>query len=55
MIFLWRHGIHLAEMLWLEELAPVMGEADRSDFLFVAAPLAIEGGTASPINPVAVL
>lgn len=51
MIFLWRHGIHLAEMLWLEELA----ETGRTDFLFVAAPLRIEGGTASPINPLAVL
>ncbi|MCW2883382.1 MAG: hypothetical protein QOE54_1493 [Streptosporangiaceae bacterium] len=51
MIFLWRHGIHLAEMLWLEELA----EAGRTDFLFIAAPLVIEGGTGSPINPIAVL
>lgn len=51
LILLWRHGIHLAEMLWLEELAAT----GRTDFLFVAAPLAIEGGTASPINPVAVL
>jgi kynurenine formamidase len=51
LIFLWRHGIHLAEMLWLEELST----AGRTEFLFVAAPLAIEGGTGSPINPVAVL
>jgi kynurenine formamidase len=51
LIFLWRHGIHLAEMLWLDELA----ETGRTEFLFVAAPLAIEGGTGSPINPVAVL
>jgi kynurenine formamidase len=51
MILLWRHGIHLAEMLWLEELA----ETGRTDFLFAAAPLAIEGGTASPITPIAVL
>jgi kynurenine formamidase len=55
MIFLWRHGIHLAEMLWLEDLAPAMSETARTDFLFMAAPLAIEGGTGSPINPVAVL
>ena len=51
LIFLWRYGIHLAEMLWLEELA----ETGSTDFLFVAAPLAIEGGTGSPINPVAIL
>jgi kynurenine formamidase len=55
LILLWRHGIHLAEMLWLEDLAGALGEADRTDFLFLAAPLAIEGGTASPINPIAVL
>lgn len=84
MIFLWRHGIHLAEMLWLEDLAtalaplpppeasrPGTGNADepatgdpggdgasrveRRDFVFVAAPLKIEGGTGSPINPLAIL
>ena len=48
---LWRYGIPIAEMLWLEELAA----AGRRDFLFIAAPLAIEGGTASPVNPLAVL
>jgi kynurenine formamidase len=53
LIFLWRHGVYLAEMLWLEELpAALNGEPD---FLFVAAPLAIEGGTGSPITPVAIL
>ncbi|WP_019634066.1 cyclase family protein [Actinomadura atramentaria] len=51
LILLWRHGVPLLEMLWLEELAG----AGRTDFLFLAAPLRIEGGTASPITPVAVL
>ncbi|HEX2316014.1 MAG TPA: cyclase family protein [Thermomonospora sp.] len=51
LVLLWRHGIHLAEMLWLEELAAT----GRRDFLFVAAPLAVEGGTGSPLTPVAVL
>jgi len=51
MIFLWRHGIYLAEMLWLEELAI----AGQKEFLFIAAPLAIDGGSGSPINPIAVL
>ncbi len=51
LLFLWRHGIHLAELLWLEELAA----AGPAEFLFVAAPLRIEGGTGSPINPLAVL
>jgi kynurenine formamidase len=51
MIFLWRHGIYLIEMLWLEELAA----AGQSTFLFVVAPLKIVGGTGSPVNPLAVL
>jgi kynurenine formamidase len=51
MIFLWRHGIYLIEMLWLEELA----RAGQSSFLFVVAPLKIVGGTGSPVNPLAVL
>lgn len=51
MIFLWRHGIYLMEMLWLEELAR---EAPGS-FLFVVAPLRIVGGTGSSINPLAIL
>jgi kynurenine formamidase len=51
MIFLWRHGIYLIEMLWLEELAA----ASQPTFLFVVAPLKIVGGTGSPVNPLAVL
>ncbi len=55
MIFLWRHGIHLAEMLWLEDLADALAGQARRDFVFIAAPLKIEGGTGSPINPLAIL
>lgn len=51
LLTLWRHGVYLIELLWLEELAA----ADRCDFLFIVAPLAIEGGTASPVTPLAVL
>ncbi|NUR85093.1 MAG: cyclase family protein [Nonomuraea sp.] len=51
LILLHRHGIHLVEMLWLEELAAT----GVSEFLFVAAPLPIRGGTASAVNPLAVL
>ncbi|WP_327086641.1 cyclase family protein [Nonomuraea sp. NBC_01738] len=51
LILLHRHGIHLLEMLWLEDLvAPSPGE-----FLFVAAPLRLSGGTASPVTPLAIL
>jgi kynurenine formamidase len=44
-------GIHIIECLDLEEL----GAARPGEFLFVAAPLKIRGGTASPIRPIAVV
>ena len=44
-------GIHLLEYLDLEELS-----ADRvCEFFFVAAPLRIQGATASPVNPLAIV
>ncbi|MFC3999456.1 cyclase family protein [Nocardiopsis sediminis] len=52
---LWRHGVHLAEMLWLEDLGSAAAASGRPDFLFIALPLPVRGGTGSPINPVAVL
>jgi kynurenine formamidase len=48
-------GIHLLDYLQFEELVPLCAEADRWEFLFVAAPLRVEGGTGSPLNPVAIL
>jgi len=42
-------GIHIIEALNLEELA----QARVCEFLFVAAPLKIRGGTGSPIRPFA--
>jgi len=45
-----KNGVHILEALYLEELA-----ADKVyDFLFMASPLKIIGGTASPVRPVAV-
>jgi kynurenine formamidase len=44
------NGIHIIECLNLEELAT----ARVYEFLFVAAPLKIRGGTGSPIRPIAV-
>jgi len=44
-------GIHIIECLNLEELAA----AGVHEFLFIALPLKIRGGTASPIRPVAVV
>jgi kynurenine formamidase len=47
-------GVHLLDYLHLRELAAVCEEAGRWEFLFVAAPLRIAGGTGSPLNPIAV-
>jgi kynurenine formamidase len=44
------HGIHIIECLNLEELAA----AEITEFLFVAAPLKIRGGTGSPVRPLAI-
>ena len=48
-------GIHLLDYLQFEDLVPRCAEAGRWEFLFVAAPLRIVGGTGSPLNPIAVL
>jgi len=44
------NGIHIIECLNLEDLAA----ARVYEFLFIASPLKLEGGTASPIRPLAV-
>jgi kynurenine formamidase len=44
-------GIHIIECLNLEELSA----SGAAEFLFVAAPLKIRGGTASPIRPIALV
>ncbi|MTD52730.1 cyclase family protein [Amycolatopsis pithecellobii] len=50
-VLLVRHGIPLLEVLDLEHLA----QLGPHDFIFVAVPLKITGGTGSPIRPLAVL
>jgi kynurenine formamidase len=47
-------GMPLLDYLRLEELASVCERSGRWEFLFVAAPLRIEGGTGSPLNPIAI-
>ena len=44
------NGIHIIENLDLEALAA----DDVREFLFVAAPLKLRGGTGSPIRPLAI-
>jgi len=48
-------GIHLLDYLQFEELRPACEGAGRWEFLLVAAPLRIPGGTGSPLNPIAIL
>ncbi|HKT36880.1 MAG TPA: cyclase family protein [Ktedonobacterales bacterium] len=48
-------GVHLLDYLQLEDLRAACEQAGRWEFLFVAAPLRIPGGTGSPINPLAIL
>ena len=48
-------GIHLLDYLQFEDLVPLCEQHERWEFLFVAAPLRISGGTGSPVNPIAIL
>jgi kynurenine formamidase len=48
-------GVHLLDYLQFEDLASACERGGRWEFLFVAAPLRIVGGTGSPLNPIAIL
>jgi kynurenine formamidase len=48
-------GVHLLDYLQFEDLRAACEHAGRWEFLLVAAPLRIVGGTGSPLNPIAVL
>ena len=47
-------GVHLLDYLQFEDVAPHCEAVGRWEFLFVAAPLRIVGGTGSPVNPTAI-
>ena len=47
-------GVPLLDNLALVELARACAERRRYEFLFLAAPLRVPGGTGSPLNPIAV-
>jgi len=47
-------GLHLLDNLDLEPLAAACAELGRWEFQLVLAPLRIEGGTGSPLNPIAI-
>jgi kynurenine formamidase len=48
-------GVHLLDNLELGRLAAACAERRRYEFLFSMGPLRIEGGTGSPVNPLAIL
>ncbi len=47
-------GLPLLDYLRLEDLTAACEKAERWEFLFIAAPLRIDGGTGSPLNPIAI-
>lgn len=47
-------GIVITEIAWLEDLANDSAADGQYSFMYVAAPLKMEGGTGSPVNPVAI-
>jgi kynurenine formamidase len=47
-------GVHLLDYLQFEDLRAVCEQTGRWEFLFVTAPLRIDGGTGSPLNPIAI-
>jgi kynurenine formamidase len=47
-------GVVISEIYWLEELAADSAEDGQYSFLFAAAPLQMEKGTGSPVNPLAI-
>ncbi len=48
-------GVHLLDNLDLSGLSAACAERERWEFLFSVAPLRIQGGTGSPVNPIALL
>lgn len=48
-------GVHLLDNLDLDELSVACAQEARWDFLLAIAPLVLRRGTASPVNPIAVL
>jgi kynurenine formamidase len=49
------YGIAMVDNALLEPLAATCAAQDRSDFLLVILPLVVNGGTGSPVNPLAIL
>jgi kynurenine formamidase len=52
---IWAFGVGLVDNALIEPLAEACRSAGQFDFSLTVAPLRIEGGTGSPVNPIAVL
>jgi kynurenine formamidase len=48
-------GLHLLDYLQFEDLVQLCAEAGRWSFFCVVAPLRLDRGTGSPVNPIAIL
>jgi kynurenine formamidase len=48
-------GVHLLDYLQFDDLAPICEQAGRWSFCCVIAPLRLEQGTGSPVNPIAIV
>ena len=46
-------GVHIFDNCDLEAVAAMCAQLQRWDVLLTAAPLPVQGGTGSPINPIA--
>jgi hypothetical protein len=47
-------GIHLIDNADLDAVSSTSAKLGRNEFLFSMAPLILERGTASPVNPLAI-
>ena len=47
-------GVHLLDNLRLDRLSDACNRHERWEFQLTVAPLRVEGGTGSPVNPIAV-
>ena len=54
MLMLYAMGVPILDCLELERLAETCEKLDRYAFLLTTAPIPVEGGTGSPLNPIAI-
>lgn len=52
---IWSFGVALVDNALLEPLSDACRESGRHEFMLTVAPLRVDGGTGSPVNPIALL